>query len=369
MADDIRSATDSPAIIDEDQPQHLDPSLAPEIASPLAPFKGEAPPAPAWFHTALARAPERSLVPVLGANIELLTWGNRGKPGLILVHGNSAHADWWSFIAPFLADGFRVAALSLSGMGGSDWREQYTFETFASEIFECARAAGLYDAPVKPIYVGHSFGGAQVFYSAAHHAERMRACVLVVTGSGGPPTPEEIEAWEKEGARCGPKLPPRFRGPMGRGGGTNRVYPDPGRGPDPVPVHATPGSRKPVHRRLHRPPLLAARTDAGRIREGWTWPLRPRACGTKLDRGGMIAFDPSGVVTPLVHIQGDRSEIIRRHGPGSPRRGRPDPRTRSRRSSFPTASTTSWSISPWRWWPPCGRCWRCGQLERPPPLV
>jgi pimeloyl-ACP methyl ester carboxylesterase len=38
----------------------------------------------------------------------------------------------------------------------------------------------------------------------------------------------------------------------------------------------------------------------------------------------MIAFDPSAVVTPLVHIYGDRSEIVRRHGPGS-RRGRQIP--------------------------------------------
>src|ERR1700728_514899 len=129
-----------------------DPALAwPEVEAPLIAFHGEVPPAPDWFKWAIAQEPERSMVPVDGANIELLTWGEIGKPGLILVHGNTAHADWWSFIAPYLANDFRVAALSLSGMGGSDWREQYTFETFASEIFACATAAGLYDAAVKPI--------------------------------------------------------------------------------------------------------------------------------------------------------------------------------------------------------------------------
>src|SRR6202522_2874583 len=110
MPDDIRDPTGAPAIVDEDQPQHLDPALAPEIASPLAPFKGEPPPAPKWFHDAVAQAPERTLVPVLGANIELLAWGDRGNPGLVLVHGNCAHADWWSFIAPFIAHDYRVAA-------------------------------------------------------------------------------------------------------------------------------------------------------------------------------------------------------------------------------------------------------------------
>ena len=210
MADDKPDGGLSAALVDEDQPQHLDPELPPEVASPLAPFNGASPPAPKWFHEAVAHAPERTRVPVLGAEIELLTWGERGKPGLIFVHGNSAHADWWSFIAPFFANDFRVAALSLSGMGASDWRESYSFDTFATEIFECAKAAGLYEASVKPIYVGHSFGGAQVFYSAAHHPERMRACLLVDTGFGGPPTQEEIEEWTRK--RSPPDARPRASG-------------------------------------------------------------------------------------------------------------------------------------------------------------
>jgi pimeloyl-ACP methyl ester carboxylesterase len=314
MADDIRSGTDSPAIIDEDQPQHLDPELAPEIASPLAPFNGAEPPAPAWFRAAVAIAPERSVVPVEGANIELLTWGEVGKPGLILVHGNSAHADWWSFIAPFFADDYRVAALSLSGMGGSDWREAYTFETFASEIFECARAAGLYEAPVKPIYAGHSFGGAQVLYSAARHADRMRACLLVDTGFGGPPTPEEMETWRKEEIAAGRK-PPQFRGPMGRGLGTNRVYPTLEEAltrfrfmPPQVPGNLYIADY--IARRSLRPAPMADGSG-----EGWTWRFDP-GLWSKLDRGEMTGFDPSAITTPLVHIYGDRSQIILRHGFG-----------------------------------------------------
>src|SRR6201996_2119693 len=171
MADD-QSARAEPQVdekLDDAEPGRLQPDLPPEIPSPLA---GPKPPAPALFDAALAKQPERSFVPVDGANIEMLTWGQVGKPGLILVHGNSAHADWWSFIAPFLADEYRVAALSLSGMGDSDWRETYDFATFADEIWACAKAAGLYEAPVKPIYIGHSFGGSQVFYSATKHPKR-----------------------------------------------------------------------------------------------------------------------------------------------------------------------------------------------------
>jgi hypothetical protein len=82
----------------------------------LGPFNGEKPPAPAWFEAAIGVGPERSRIPVEGAEIELLTWGEVGKPGLLFLHGNGAHADWWSFIAPFFAKDWRCAAISWSGM-------------------------------------------------------------------------------------------------------------------------------------------------------------------------------------------------------------------------------------------------------------
>ena len=119
---------------------------------PLAAFNGAEPPAPTWFGSALSKAPERTFVNVAGANIESLTWGERGKPGLLLLHGNAAHADWYSFIAPFFADRFRVAAMSWSGMGGSDWRETYSVELFAQEALTIAETAGLFDGPGKPVF-------------------------------------------------------------------------------------------------------------------------------------------------------------------------------------------------------------------------
>ena len=59
---------------------------------------------------------------VEGARVHYLRWGDKARPGLLLVHGNAAHAYWWSFIAPFLARDYNVAAIDLSGMGDSDWR-------------------------------------------------------------------------------------------------------------------------------------------------------------------------------------------------------------------------------------------------------
>jgi pimeloyl-ACP methyl ester carboxylesterase len=298
--------------LDDDEPVRLQQGLPPEIASPLAPFKGERPPAPAWFDKAIASEPERSFVVVEGAKIELLAWGQVGKPGLILVHGNSAHADWWSFIAPFLADDYRVAALSLSGMGGSDWRETYTFDTFAAEIHACAQAAGLYEAPVKPIYIGHSFGGSQVFYSAAKYPERMRAALLLDTGFGGPPTAEQEEQWRKEAEQQGGDA--RWRGPPHRRTRPNRVYPTLEEAltrfrfmPPQVPGNLFVADFI-ARRSLRRAPM------ADGSGEGWTWKFDPFMWG-KLDRGAMQQLDRSKA-PPMAQIFGDRSGIMQRRAAG-----------------------------------------------------
>src|SRR5947199_7146942 len=124
----------------------------------LAGFGGRKPPAPEWFEHAIADAPERTFVDVRGAAIETLTWGQRGKPGVLFLHGNGANADWWSFIAPFLADDYRVAAMSFSGMGGSGWRDRYNYDLYGTEALEVAEATGLFDANTGPVIIGHSFG-------------------------------------------------------------------------------------------------------------------------------------------------------------------------------------------------------------------
>ena len=310
MADDQAAALVEP--VDDDEPRPLAPGLAPEIASPLAPFGGAAPPAPAWFEYAIAQQPERTQVAVKGAQIELLTWGQRGAPGLVMVHGNSAHADWWSFIAPYLASGpdaHRVAALSISGMGESDWRDSYSFELYAEEIYECARAAGLYDDGRKPVYIGHSFGGSQVFYSAARYPERMSACLLVDTGFGGPPTPEEAARMEKEAIARG-ESPERWRGPSHRSG-PHRIYPtlEQALGRFRFMPPQVPGNLYVADFIARRSLKRVTSPDGG---EGWTWKFDP-GLWTKLDRGGMFP-QATPINLPMAHIYGEHSAIISRHG-------------------------------------------------------
>lgn len=219
------------------------------LTAPLAALAGAQPDRPAWADAALARLPERLSVPVQGCEIEVLRWGRRGDRGLLLAHGNGAHASWWSYLAPLLADeGWNVAALSWSGMGGSGWRDSYSIETFVAELFAAAEVAGLYDHPGKPVFAGHSFGGFPVMAAGADHPDRL-AGIITLDSSVEPPD----QMWDG---------PPRRTLP-------NAVYPT---------LEAA-LARFRLAPPQHCPTLWAldhiARTSLKQVDGGWTWTFDP----------------------------------------------------------------------------------------------
>ena len=161
----------------------------PHLRAPLAPFAGARLPAPDWYRDAMAKRPETASVPIDGYATELLTWGERGKPGLLLLHGNGAHAGWWRFIAPFLASDHRVAAFSWAGMGGSAHRPDYSVDGFVTQLLGAADAAGLFEAAAAPVVVGHSFGGFPMMAMAGQHGARFGGVVIVDTPFRAPGEP------------------------------------------------------------------------------------------------------------------------------------------------------------------------------------
>lgn len=177
------SADSAPEIVDE------------AVAAPLARFHGEQPPAPDWFVRAIEMRPERAFSEVQGARIETLAWGDVGRPGVLLLHGSGAHADWWSFIAPYFAEQYRVCAMSWSGMGRSDWRDRYTMDIFVEEAFTAARDCGLFESAEKPVFIAHSFGASPTLRCASQFGERLKGAVILDAGVrppsrpwGGPPS-------------------------------------------------------------------------------------------------------------------------------------------------------------------------------------
>ena len=176
----------------------------PAEAGPLSQFMGEIPPAPAWFSKVISTGYETRFVRVNGARIHYQSWSSPKKPGLLLVHGNGAHAHWYDFIAPYFARHYNVVAMTFSGMGESDWRENYDMGTFTEEQIAVCEATGMFEHKQKPIIVAHSFGGFVTILTGARYGHRLTGTVIV----DSPVNPPDR---------------PRNRGRMIRG---NRIYPD-----------------------------------------------------------------------------------------------------------------------------------------------
>ena len=158
---------------------------------------------PDWFWRAVEAPSEEHAVEVDDCDVVFQTWGEAGKPPMLLIHGMNAHRRWWDFIAPQLADEYALAAMDLTGMGDSDYRYAYDADTYGMEITAVCDAAGFGN---DVIVVGHSFGGMMAAKAASLHPERFGALILVDSGIRDPdePVPD---------------------GPM-MGGGRAKAYPD-----------------------------------------------------------------------------------------------------------------------------------------------
>ncbi len=151
----------------------------PQEDGPLSRFRGDVPPCPSWFTKAISTGYETRFVRVKGARIHYQSWSSPNKPGLLLVHGNGAHAHWWDFIAPFFAAKYNVVAMTFSGMGESDWRDSYDMQTFAEEQIAVCEATGMFRHEQKPIIVAHSFGGFVTILTGAEYGDRLTGTVIV----------------------------------------------------------------------------------------------------------------------------------------------------------------------------------------------
>jgi len=136
--------------------------------------------APLWFQRAVACVGEDHVVTVADCPIHYLVWPERMETasgrGLLFVHGGGAHAHWWSFIAPYFARDFRVAAIDLSGMGDSGRRANYGSDVRAQEMRGVIADAAL---GAQPLVVGHSFGGFMTMKFAAAFGEELGGVVIV----------------------------------------------------------------------------------------------------------------------------------------------------------------------------------------------
>lgn len=251
----------------------------------LAGYEGQRPPAPAWFQAALDNEPERSFFDSRGANIELLSWGERGRPGLLFLHGNGAHADWWSHIAPFFSRDRRCAAPSFSGMGRSDRRAGgYTIPDLVEEALAAVHAGGLDEGQVPPIVICHSFGGAVGIEAVVAAKIPIGGLVLI-------DTPINLDPALLQQARS--------RAPKKRA--AHRVF----------------ASREEGIARFRLSPAQAcdnhfiadaiARRSLVEAHGGWTWHFDPRRVTIDSQRNVEAL---AGIDCPVAYLYGDRSVLV-----------------------------------------------------------
>ena len=146
---------------------------------------------PDWFWEAIDVEPVTKTVEVDECDVSYRHYEAIGKPGMLLIHGMNAHSRWWDFIAPQLLDRYQVAAMDLTGMGDSDYRYEYSSNTYADEILAVLDDAKL---GTDSIVVAHSFGGYMAVRAANKAPDRFKALVMVDSGIRHPddPVPEQI---------------------------------------------------------------------------------------------------------------------------------------------------------------------------------
>lgn len=132
-----------------------------------------------------------------GFRLHALEWGAPGAPGLLFLHGGSAHCHWFDAVAPAFADRFHVLSLDQRGHGESQWPEPPAYRT---QDF-CADLLALMEAFrwEQMVLVGHSMGGHNAMTFAAWYPERIRG--LVITDSRPAIPPDRLSGLQARGHR------------------------------------------------------------------------------------------------------------------------------------------------------------------------
>jgi pimeloyl-ACP methyl ester carboxylesterase len=116
---------------------------------------------------------------VNGLVLNCLDHGGEGKPPMLFIHGGSAHAHWWDFIAPpFVAD-FHVLALDQRGHGESEWPKEWQYSSldYVADLEQIIEHWGL----GAPVLIGHSMGAHNVLVYASRNSKKLRAMVAIDT--------------------------------------------------------------------------------------------------------------------------------------------------------------------------------------------
>ena len=130
--------------------------------------------------TPLDRSEHRlQMIPVAaGVQLEVLDWGGSGPPIVFLAgFGNSAHV--FDGFASQFADKYHVIGISRREFGGSTREvESHDSATLAKDIVTVLDSLHIQRAN----FVAHSFGGSELNYLGAYHADRVARLIYIDAG-------------------------------------------------------------------------------------------------------------------------------------------------------------------------------------------
>ncbi len=110
-----------------------------------------------------------------GVQLEVLDWGGKGQPILLLAGYLTAHA--YDPLATKLSGLGRVYAITRRGLGASSRTESgFDSDRSAQDVIEVIKALRL---PQRPVLAGHSFGGQDIGVIAASHPDRIAGIVYL----------------------------------------------------------------------------------------------------------------------------------------------------------------------------------------------
>ncbi len=120
-----------------------------------------------------------------GVRIHYLDWGGDStRRTFVLLHGGSAHAHWWDYVAPQLTECGHVVALDFRGHGRSEWTRppRYGPAGYLTDLRSLIE-----HLQERVVVVGHSMGGAVALWAAATFPDLLEALVIVDAPNGPPP--------------------------------------------------------------------------------------------------------------------------------------------------------------------------------------
>ncbi len=230
------------------------------------------------------------------------SWGDAGKPPLLLLAGSGTHARSWDPVARALSDDYHVVASDLRGHGESEWATGSSY-LISDHVPDLTALIDLLGGKV-PV-VAHSFGGAIALLAAGASPERFERIVSIegvgarVRPNGKPLTPIRLREWME-----------RLRSIEER---DQRVY------------ASLEDARDRLLASAHSPPMLntrltaeaamhLARHGSKRVEGGYVWKFDPRGSGQQSPLE--IDFEEcrrfwANITCPVLHLLGEESDAFK----------------------------------------------------------